>query len=103
MANDVDRPGRFDAELQIAVSALKAEGKKFYVLCVEGEDEDGAPTHWYPGDPDRNEVALGPLVPMEGGVADTDEWERHNPGYVELLTLMEEIQERIDESEESSN
>lgn len=103
MADDVDQPSRFDAELQVAVGVLKSEGKKLYVLCVAGRDEDGAPTHWYPGDPDRDELALGPLIPMEGGVADTDEWERENPGYVELLTLMEEIQERMDEAQESSD
>lgn len=87
----------YNAALREAVESLMAAGKKPYYFYVVGEDEHGAPTHWYPGDPDDEDRAFGPVIPMEDGLADTGAWERENPGYFELLGLMDEIHDRVKE------
>jgi hypothetical protein len=86
-----------DSEVKKALDEAQAAGKKLYTIYVLGEDEEGAPTHWYPGAWGDSENAFGPVRPLVGGLCDTAVWERENPGYIEVLSLMEEIQDRLTE------
>jgi len=79
----------YDSELEMAVEELKAAGKRPYVNAMEGEDEDGAPTHWYAEDPETGE-ALSPRFDVHDFT-----WEDENPSYFNLYSLQEEVQDRV--------
>jgi hypothetical protein len=78
----------YEAELARAVDELKAAGRMPFVGVAEGEDDDGAPTHWYAEDPDTGEV-LSPSFKI-----DDYTWEREKPQYFNLGDLEEQIQDR---------
>lgn len=84
------------SEIQRQLEAARAAGRTLYSMHVDGENEDGSPTHGNLVDWDTGE-GLSPWFALEGEAEQAvfARFEQDHPDSVEVVVLMDEIRESI--------